>query len=88
MDQAGAECVHLRQVAPRGAVASLPTEVQASRGAVDALINNAGVIRAFVEIKDTDYDTIQRLLDVNLMATIHMVKAFLPELLDRRRPTW
>ena len=55
----------------------------AHHGAVDGLINNAGIIQPFVTIEDLDYATIERVLDVNLMGTIHMVKAFLPHLMAR-----
>ena len=54
-----------------------------SHGAVDGLINNAGIIQPFVPVAELDDATIQRVLDVNLMGTLHMVQAFLPRLLTR-----
>ena len=70
---------HVVDITDRDAVQALPDAI----GGVDGLINNAGIIQPFVPIADMDYPTIQRVLDVNLMGTIHMVKAFLPGLLDR-----
>jgi short-subunit dehydrogenase len=57
--------------------------VIAAHGVVDGLINVAGIIRPFVKLNELDYDVIQRVINVNLYGTIHMVKAFLPHLLER-----
>lgn len=45
---------------------------------VDGIIDDAGTIQRFASIDDLDLDTIQRVLDGNLMGTIHPVRAFLP----------
>lgn len=65
-------------VADQEAVEALPSKVIARFGAVDGLINNAGIIRPFVRLKDLKFEAIQRVLDVNLYGTLYMVKAFLP----------
>ncbi len=75
---------HVLDITDRAACEALPDEVVARHGAVDGLINNAGIMQPFVTVDDLDYPTIERVLDVNLMGTIHMVKAFLPHL--RARP--
>jgi NAD(P)-dependent dehydrogenase (short-subunit alcohol dehydrogenase family) len=75
--------VHVVDVTERSAVEALVDEVAAAHGGVDGLINNAGIIQPFVPVKDLDYDHIRRVLDVNLMGTIHMVKSFLPVMLER-----
>ncbi len=36
-----------------------------------------------MKLNDLDYEAIERVLDVNLYGTIHVVKAFLPHLLER-----
>lgn len=74
---------HVVDVADRVAVEALVGEVEAAHGGVDGIINNAGIIQPFVGVAELDYQTVQRVLDVNLMGTIHMVKAFLPVLLER-----
>lgn len=70
-------------VTDRQRVETLPEEVIAVHGSVDGLINNAGIIQPFVRVNDLDYETIDRVMNVNLYGTIHMVKAFLPYLLER-----
>jgi len=70
-------------ITDRPAVEALPDQVIARFGAVDALINNAGIIQPFVKIADLDYSVIERVLNVNLYGTINMTKALLPFLLDR-----
>jgi len=75
---------HVLDITDRVAIGALPDVVIAAHGTVDGLINNAGIIQPFVNVEDLDFDTIQRVLDINLMGTLNMVKAFLPYL--RRRP--
>ncbi len=62
------------------AVSTLPQDVISLHGAVDGLINNAGIMQPMLTVDELDLATIRRLLDVNLMGTIHMVKAFLTHL--------
>lgn len=70
-------------ITDRQAVDGLPARVVAELGAVDALINNAGIIQPFVRLNDLQYDAIEHVVDVNFWGTVHTVKAFLPHLLDR-----
>lgn len=67
----------------RDAVHALPAAVIETLGAPDAVVNVAGIIQPFVRIAELEYDAIQRVIDVNLHGTIHMVKAFVPVLLER-----
>jgi len=83
MDAGDRLSTHVLDITDRDGVAALPDAVVASHGAVDGLINNAGIIQPFVRLNDLDYGTIERVIDVNLFGTIHMVKAFLPLLLAR-----
>lgn len=75
--------IHVTDITDRLAVEALPDAVVAAHGAVDGLVNNAGIIQPFVPVADLDYAAIRRVLDVNLMGTVHLVKTFLPLLLDR-----
>jgi short-subunit dehydrogenase len=75
--------VHVADVADRAAVDALPSAVVTAHGAVDVLINNAGVIQPFVRVDDLDFDVIHRMIDVNFFGTMHVLKAFLPMLLVR-----
>ncbi len=74
---------HVVDITDRDAVEALVGEVIVAHGTVDGLINNAGIIQPFIAFADLDYRDINRVLQVNLMGTIHMVKAFLPLLLER-----
>ena len=67
----------------RDLVARLPEHVIARHGAVDGLINNAGIIQPFVRVHDLDYAVIERVVSVNFYGTLYMTKAFLPHLLRR-----
>lgn len=75
--------IHQADITDRWAVEALVPAVESAHGRVDGIINNAGIIQPFVGVKDLDYAAIDRVLSVNLMGTIHMVKAFLPALLER-----
>lgn len=75
---------HVVNVSDREAVEALPGAVIAAHGAVDGVINNAGIIQPFVRLNDLPYDAIERVLNVNLYGVIYMTKAFLPHLLKRQ----
>lgn len=70
-------------ITDRDAVAELPGQVADALGAVDGLINVAGIIQPFVRLVDLDHEAIDRVLAVNLHGTLNTVKAFLPHLLAR-----
>lgn len=74
---------HIVNVVDRNAVEAMPEKVIKLHGAVDGLINNAGIIQPFVRVNDLEFDSIERVLKVNLYGPIYMVKAFLPHLLKR-----
>jgi short-subunit dehydrogenase len=64
-------------------VAELPEKAISEHGAVDGIINNAGIIQPFVKVNDLDYAAIARVMNVNFYGTLYMIKAFLPHLLKR-----
>src|SRR5207247_2721397 len=79
----GSAVVHAFDVQNDGEVHALVAAVIAHYGAVDILINNAGVtmggdIRLF---SDADW---ARVLGINLWGPIRMVRAVVPHMLDRR----
>ena len=74
---------HIVDITDKNAVDALPEEVIAAHGAVDGLINNAGIIQPFVRINDLEFDAIDRVFKINLYGLIYMTKAFLPHLLKR-----
>ncbi len=77
--------VHVVNVSDHAAVDKLPDQVIQAHGAVDGIINNAGIIQPFVRLNDLQYDAIERVINVNLYGVIYMTKTFLPHLL--KRPT-
>jgi short-subunit dehydrogenase len=74
---------HVLDVSDRKKVVALPAQIIQLHGAVDGLVNNAGIIQPFVKLNDLDYLDIERVLHVNLYSQIYMLKSFLPELLKR-----
>ena len=79
----GGFAVYIANVADRAAVQILPERVLSEFGAVDGIINNAGIIQPFVRLNELDYPTIERVINVNLLGTLFVTKAFLPHLLER-----
>ena len=74
---------HVVDVSNRKQVEALPAQVLAEHQAVDGLINNAGIIQPFIKLNELDYDTMERVFNVNLWGQIYMIKSLLPELLKR-----
>jgi short-subunit dehydrogenase len=74
---------HIVDITNREAVDALPKEIFAEHGAVDGLVNNAGVIQPFVKINDLDYGAIERVMNINFYGMVNMTKVFLPYLLKR-----
>ena len=65
--------------------ARLPDLVDAAmafRGAVDVLVNNAGISQRSLAV-DTDFSVYQKIVDVDLLAPIALTQALLPHLLAR-----
>ncbi len=67
-------------VSDRRAVLAHAEEVEAAFGAVNLLINNAGVA-VVGSVEDTSFDDLDWLLGINLMGVINGSKAFLPGLI-------
>ncbi|MGB7859426.1 MAG: SDR family oxidoreductase, partial [Acidimicrobiia bacterium] len=67
-------------ITDRQVTAALPEQVIAAHGAVDVLINVAGIIQPFVRFNDLEYEAIERVMNVNFYGTVNMVRAFLPHL--------
>lgn len=74
---------HVLDITDKEKVEQFPDIVIKEHGAVDGVINNAGIIHPFLKINDLDYKTIDRVININLYGTIYMTKAFLPHLLKR-----
>jgi short-subunit dehydrogenase len=75
--------VHAVDITDKAAVALLPDTIMTTHGAIDGVINCAGIIQPFVKVLDLDYDAIDRVMGVNFYGTLYMTKSFLPHLLAR-----
>ena len=74
---------HVVDITNKEAVEALPNKIILNHGAIDGVINNAGIIQPFVRVKDLEYDAISRVMDVNFFGTVYVTKTFLPYLLER-----
>lgn len=75
--------VLVADVTNESAIESLPQQVIDKMGAVDILINNAGIMHNFYRFHELDTNIVQRVIDINMMGVIRMSRAFLPHLLKR-----
>lgn len=74
---------HPVDIADRAAAEKLPAAVQKAHGAVDGLVNVAGIIHEFKPVSELSYADIERVMNVNFWGTVNTVKTFLPALLER-----
>lgn len=68
---------HVANVASRDDMQALATKVDAKHGALDVLVNNAGIGSAG-RFLDTSLDTWDKVLDVNVKGVVHGCHYFLP----------
>lgn len=74
---------HIVNVTDRKSVEDLPEKIIAHHGAIDGIINNAGIIQPFIRVNDLDYEVIERVMKVNFWGQLYVLKTFLPILLKR-----
>jgi short-subunit dehydrogenase len=74
---------YIVNITDKAAVEALPNQIISRYGAIDGIINNAGIIQPFVRLNNLDYDAIERVMKVNFYGTLYVTKAFLPHLLTR-----
>lgn len=82
-EQSAALSTHALDISDKEAVYQLPEAIVAAHGAIDGVINCAGIIQPFVKVNDLEYDAIERVINVNFYGTLYVTKAFLPHLLER-----
>ena len=83
--EANRDCLstHIVNVADQESVTLLPEQIISKHGAVDGIINNAGIVHPFLKVDEIDYGMIKKVMDVNFYGALYMSKAFLPHLLGR-----
>jgi NAD(P)-dependent dehydrogenase (short-subunit alcohol dehydrogenase family) len=72
-------------VTDQGTVQQMVAEVEQTLGAVDLLVNNAGVITPLGPIWEVDAEAWWHCLDVNLRGSFLCTRAVLPSMIARRR---
>ena len=77
-NNAGRMSLHTANITDRKVVCGLPESVKAAHGKIDAIINNAGIIQPFIPFAELDYETIQRVMNINVYGMMYMTRAFLP----------
>ncbi len=75
--------LHVANITDRDAVAALPAAIMQAHGAMDGVLNNAGIIQRFVKVNDLDFKDMERVINVNFWGMVNVTKAFLPHLLQR-----
>lgn len=76
--------IHVVDVADRPTASALPDAVDVAHGAVDGVVNVAGIIHRFARVNDLEFHEIERGLNTNLHGVLNVTKAFLQLL---KRPT-
>jgi 3-oxoacyl-[acyl-carrier protein] reductase len=68
----------------KAAVATMVEQILARHGRLDALVNNAAILRntAFIDLSEADFE---QTLDINLLAPARLIRAFLPSMLEQGR---
>lgn len=74
---------HPVDVTQRDAVSTLPEQVVAAHGAVDGLVNVAGIIQPFVTVDALTPEQIEKVMNVNFWGVVNTCQAFLPHLQAR-----
>jgi short-subunit dehydrogenase len=74
--------LHVLDVRDREAVRALPLNIIKVHGAIDLLVNNAGIAAGgtFLQMSEETFD---KVIDVNFNAVVRMTRTFLPFLIDR-----
>ena len=71
---------HPVDVTQRDAVSTLPEQVVTAHGAVDGLVNVAGIIQPFVTVDALTPEQIEKVMNVNFWGVVNTCQAFLPHL--------
>lgn len=67
----------------REAVSQFAIKAIADHKTIDGLFNNAGIIQPFIHVSELGLENIEKVMSINFYGTLHMIKAFLPHLLER-----
>lgn len=71
-------------VGDRRQVLHLQRQISEQVGHVTILINNAGIVSG-KSVLELDYEELEKIIQVNLVASFYTIKAFLPQMLQQKR---
>lgn len=74
---------HILDVADKEGVYALASDVMQAHGAVDIVINNAGVAIVNGEIRELSYQDFEWVMNINFWGMVYGTNAFLPHLMAR-----
>jgi 3-hydroxy acid dehydrogenase / malonic semialdehyde reductase len=85
--KAGAKAVHsfVLDVRDREAVNAAIAALPAEWGAVDVLVNNAGLSRGLAKIYEDDYQNWEEMIDTNVKGLLYVTRAVVPGMVERGR---
>ncbi len=75
---------HTLDVRDRDAVAALAQEVTDRWGALDVLVNNAGLARGLAPLHEGRIEDWEEMIDANLKGLLYVTRAFLPHMVAAR----
>jgi NAD(P)-dependent dehydrogenase (short-subunit alcohol dehydrogenase family) len=81
LNPSDAEFAYTADVTDRAAVESALTAIRTELGPVTILVNAAG-LDGFKRFLDIDFDTWQRVINVNLNGVFHCIQAVLPDMIE------
>ncbi|MCL6414921.1 SDR family oxidoreductase [Aestuariirhabdus sp. Z084] len=74
---------HVLDVTDRAACDSVVAKILQHSGAIDVLLNNAGVTH-FSRFQDSAAEVLSRVIEINLMGSINITQAALPSIIERQ----
>ena len=81
----GGHSFRVVDVADSKEVERFADELDAAGAVPDLLINNAALINANAKLHEVPADEFRRVIDVNVTGSFHVIRAFLPRMLERGR---
>jgi len=74
---------HPVDVSDPSAVEAFASEVLGRHGPPDLLVNNAGILNRLAPVWEVDLSEWRRILEVNVLGTVHLCRAFVPAMVER-----
>lgn len=82
-DKSQVIATYIADVSDRHSIQQACQEIRSAHGVPDVIINSAGVVHPG-ECVDLDLDLFNWMMEVNYHGTVNTIKAFLPEMIERR----